>query len=106
MMYDHELILLGEVFTQDEWGNQVSVPQRTSVLCKVKSVGRQEFYAAAQTGLKPTLVFEVHAYEYNDERKVEFEDKEYNVVRTYRASFEEMELVCEGVIANRHASNS
>lgn len=121
-MYDHELVLIGEsdellYFSlpffpaqtlwrkMDEWGNQVAVETRIPILCQVKSVSRQEFYAAAQSGLKPEIVFAVHAYEYNGERKVEFEGKKYSVVRTYRAGFEEMELVCEEVISNRGYQN-
>ena len=104
-MYDHELVLIGESYEMDEWGNQVAVETHIPILCQVKSVSRQEFYAAAQSGLKPEIVFVVHAYEYNDERKVEFEGKKYSVVRTYRADFEEMELVCEEVISNRGYQN-
>ena len=104
-MYDHELVLIGESYEMDEWGNQVAVETRIPILCQVKSVSRQEFYAAAQSGLKPEIVFVVHAYEYNGERKVEFEGKKYSVVRTYRAGFEEMELVCEEVISNRGYQN-
>ena len=104
-MYDHELVLIGETFERDQYGNQVPVETRIPILCKLMSVGRQEFYAAAQSGLKPELVFVIHAYEYNGERKVEFDGKKYSVVRTYRADFEEMELVCEEVISNRGYQN-
>ena len=105
MTYDHELILIGHIYEEDEWGNQVAVETRTPIFCQLKSVSRQEFYAAAQSGLKPEIVFVVHAYEYNGERKVEFDGKKYSVVRTYRADFEEMELVCEEVISNRGYQN-
>lgn len=102
-MYDHELVLIGETFERDQYGNQVPVETRNPILCKLMSVGRQEFYAAAQSGLKPELVFVIHAYEYNGERKVEFEGSQYNVVRTYRTGFEEMELICQEVVANRNS---
>lgn len=100
--YDDELILIAETFTSDSIGNQVATEVETPVLCRVESAGRREFYAADATGLKPTVVFVVHAYEYSDETKVEFGGVRYNIIRTYRTDFEEIELVCEKVIGSDH----
>ena len=100
MTYDHELILIEQSYQEDEWGNQVPVEARKPVLCNVKSIGRNEFYAAAQTGLKPEITFVIHGYEYNEEKEVEFEGEKYKVIRTYMKDFEEMELTCEKVAAN------
>ena len=100
MTYDHELILIRHIYEEDEWGNQVPVEARKPVLCNVKSIGRNEFYAAAQTGLKPEITFVIHGYEYNEEKEVEFEGEKYKVIRTYMKDFEEMELTCEKVAAN------
>lgn len=99
-MYNHELVLIGETTGFDEWENEVPIETRTLVLCKLMSVGRNEFYAAAQSGLRPELVFVIHAYEYSGERQVEFEGEKYKVVRTYQEAFEEVELVCERVIGD------
>lgn len=102
MNYDNELILVTPGgFIEDEIGNQIPVdPIKTPVLCKVKSIGRNEFYNAANTGLRPELIFVIHAYEYNGEAVVNFEGKDYRVIRTYSASFEEIELICEKVAAD------
>src|SRR5690554_853289 len=100
MTYDHELILIGHIYEEDEWGNQVPVETRKPVLCNIKSIGRNEFYAAAQTGLKPEITFVIHGYEYNEEKEVEFEGEKYKVIRTYMKDFEEMELTCEKVAGN------
>jgi SPP1 family predicted phage head-tail adaptor len=94
-MYNHELTLISEKVTYDDYGVPRKTESRTDVLCKVKSVGRNEFYGAATSGLKPEIVFKVHGYEYNGEKKVEFEGKEYKVIRTYSTDFEEIELICE-----------
>lgn len=98
--YDHELILIAQTMQEDEIGNQVPVETRTTILCSLQSIGRNEFYDAAASGLKPELMFTIHAYEYKGERQVEFEGVKYNVIRTYRANFEELELTCEKVIGN------
>jgi SPP1 family predicted phage head-tail adaptor len=103
--FDHELVLIGQDYIQDEIGNWKKVPVRTTVLCGTKSVTRGEFYSAAQTGLRLSIVFVVHSYEYNGEAEVEFEGEKYKVIRTYAASFEEMELTCEKVIANGHSQD-
>ena len=100
MTYDHELVLIGQDYVQDEIGNWKKVPVRKIVLCGIKSVTRNEFYSAAQAGLRPSIVFVVHSYEYNGETEVEFESAKYKVIRTYAASFEEMELTCERVTAD------
>jgi SPP1 family predicted phage head-tail adaptor len=100
MTYDHEITLIGYTIEKDEIGQDVEVPTYTDVLCGIKSIGRNEFYSAAQTGLKPSITFVIHGYEYNGEKKVEFEGEKYKVIRTYMKDFEEMELVCEKVIGN------
>lgn len=101
MTYDHELILISQSYVDDEIGNQIPGDEiETSILCGVRSVSRTEFYNAALTGLNPEIVFVVHAYEYNDGRKVKFNGELYRVIRTYQKDFEEMELVCERVAAD------
>jgi hypothetical protein len=98
--YDHELTLIGETIEEDEIGNQRPVETRTTILCSVKSVGRNDFYSGAAAGLRPEYVFTVHAYEYGGERIVEFEGKRYRAIRTYQTGTEEIELTVERVIGN------
>lgn len=99
-MYNHELTLIKQIETEDELGNQIYEEKPTTVLCKFKSIGRNEFYSASTAGLKPEKVFVIHGYEYNQESLVEFEGERYSVVRTYTNDFEEIELVCGRKIAN------
>lgn len=100
MLFSHDLILISIEYTSDEIGNQIETEVRNEVFCNVKSVTRTEFYNAATTNLKPSIVFIVHLYEYNNELKVEYEGVQYRVIRTYMTSTEEIELVCEKVIAD------
>ncbi|RJQ25529.1 MAG: phage head-tail adapter protein [Peptococcaceae bacterium] len=97
MTYDHELTLISQTYTEDEIGNQIPTETETVILCGLKSVGRSEHYNAALTGLRPELIFVVHGYEYNGEKKVVFEGVRYNVIRTYAVDFEELELTCEKI---------
>lgn len=100
MTYDHEIILVNHSYCEDQLGNQIPVETRTPVLCGLKSVGRNEFYSAAAAGLKPTMVFVIHGYEYNGEQIIELGSERYRVVRTYAVSFEELELTCEQVVGD------
>lgn len=99
-MYDHKLFLLGSGYIEDELGNQIPSESRHPILCKVDSVGRNEFYSAASSDLRPEIVFTIHKYEYDNERKVEFDGQQYSVLRTYSTGFEEIELTCERVGAD------
>lgn len=100
MTYDNELTLIKQEFIEDEIGNQIPTETRKTLLCSVKSVGRNEFYSAATAGLRPSIVFVIHGYEYDGEQSVEFEGIRYKVIRTYSTDFEEMELTCERVAAD------
>lgn len=94
-MYNHELTLIGEEVIYDDYGVPRKTETRTNVLCDVKSVGRNEFYGAATSGLKPEIVFVMHGYEYKGEKSVEYEGNRFKVIRTYSTDFEEVELTCE-----------
>jgi SPP1 family predicted phage head-tail adaptor len=97
MTYDHEIALIQQTYTENGMGDPISVDTETVVLCGLKSIGRNEFYQAAATGLKPELIFLVHGYEYNGEQKVRFDGVEYNIIRSYAPNFEELELTCSGL---------
>ena len=74
----------------DEYGNEVCYEVRRQVFCSVYSVGRTEFYQAAQNNLQPELVFVISHYkDYEGEKELFYTDwtgveKRYTVIRTYR----------------------
>lgn len=100
MTYDYELTLIQKSIEYDDIGNSTTIETEVSILCGKKSIGRNEFYDAATNGLKPVIIFQVHAYEYNGETEVEFEGKRYTVMKTYEVDFETLELTCEVKISN------
>ncbi len=110
-MYNHEIILIKKAAKEDELGNQIPVEERTKVLCKVSSIGSNEFYNAAVSDLKPEIKFIIHDFEYEGQKEIEFEGQRYKIMRTFFGSntsrrgrtnleFDEIELTCEKVIAN------
>ncbi|MFI8716146.1 phage head closure protein [Brevibacillus brevis] len=77
-------------------GATASVSETTrSVYANQKSVSRTEFYQAIANNLKPTVVFEVHSFEYENEQKLRHNGKEYLILRTYSKGDELIELVCQ-----------
>ena len=79
----------------DEWETSC---QRNQDLCPLPlavGLGDKEFHAAAASGQQPELVFIVHAYEYNNERQVEYEGK-YDVIVTYRPAMRRWSLFVGG----------
>ncbi len=98
--YDNELKLVNNTYKSDELFNQIPDKTRTTILCNVKSINRNEFYNASTAGYKPELTFVIHAYEYEGQQEVEFNGVTYKVMRTYQVGFEELELICERVLGN------
>lgn len=97
MTYDHELTLFSIGYVQDDWGNWVPGEVERKILCSLKGVTKNEFYSAAQSGMKPELVVVINKYDYQNEQKVEFEGIKYKVIRTFPIRTEELELTCERV---------
>lgn len=93
--YNYELKLIDLDYKKDSIGQQIEVQKETTILCDIKSISRDEFYKAAQAGLKPSITFIVHNFEYNGQKKVKFEGQEYTVLRAYATGTEEIELYCE-----------
>lgn len=53
------------------------------VYANKKSVRQSEVYQAAAVGLKPELVFEINTGEYEQEERVSFNEKTYEITRVY-----------------------
>lgn len=63
------------------------------VYANKKSVRQSEAYQAAVIGLKPELMFEIQSGEYEQEERVLFNGKYYEITRVYDRG-EVTELVC------------
>lgn len=111
-MYNHEVELIKYQTSYDDLGNPVNIEEKQKVLCRLAEVGSNEFYNAQVADLKPELKFIIKRFEYNKEKKVEFEGQHYRVIRTYynnsknesyrqnAIKFDEIELTCERVLAD------
>ncbi|MFB9330097.1 phage head closure protein [Paenibacillus aurantiacus] len=81
--------------TRDQYGAEVvGEPVQREVMANRKSVRQTEFYQAHAVGIRPEIVFEVQAIEYQQEQTLIHEGTTYHIVRTYSKSGEKLELVC------------
>lgn len=97
-MYDNVAILKSYgTPTFDQYGNEI-VPEITyQVYVQPRGVYNAEFYNAAQAGLHPSITFELtNRADYHGEKIIEFEGKDYAVIRTdWDAQRDAIRLICE-----------
>ena len=96
-MYESTATLRSTAYTLDSALNQVPVFEDREVFVKPRSVSRSDFYQAAQSGLKPSIVLLIStAEDYQGEKVVLYEGKEYTVLRVYqRPEKDEVEQVAK-----------
>lgn len=99
---DDMIVLVRTTYEKDEEGNQIAIEHRREVLCQTQSVGRSEFYAAAQADLHPEYIFIIsHFKDYEGEKIIEYTDwmtrmHKLYVTRTYRVpGTDRVELTAE-----------
>ena len=97
-MFDEIIELISVEYSQNSIGDIIENKKYTEIFGKKKSIKQSEFYQAQATGLKPELAFEIYSLEYNDEKFVRYDNKEYKVLRTYQNSIDKLELILEGVV--------
>lgn len=76
-------------------GYETETSADTVIWAGKRSVKRNEFYQATQAGYKADVIFSVYAFEYDGEEQVVFNDVVYDVVRTYQATLDTVELTCQ-----------
>lgn len=97
-MYDSVATLIAYgTATFDAYGNETLAETTTTVFVQPRGVYQSEFYNASQLGLKPTLtLFLANKADYNDEKVLTFEGKEYSVIRVdWSAQRDGIYLICE-----------
>ena len=101
-MIEGTAILKKAVVTQDEALNEIETYTERTVFVRPRSVYASEFYQAAAVGLKPSLTLVLASFaDYDDEKLVEFEGKEYTVTRVFRRpDRDSVELTLEERVVN------
>ena len=83
---DDVITLIKETVTRHyEYGNEVKTRKERELFCKVFSVTRNEFYRAAEVGLKPDLTVWLSDHiDYEGETLARYGGDYYTVIRAYR----------------------
>lgn len=83
--FSQQCTLIGKTVTsKDKFGNPIKTEKKTTILCNELSVYSTEFYNAGKIGLKPQAVLEIHFFEYNEEKQVEYQGTVYEILRKYK----------------------
>lgn len=98
MMWRDVVQLKNVTYTTNEYGDHIGAGTNNTVFANQKSVRQSEFYQAHATGLKPEIMFEVRAVDYEGQPQLVHNGKTYNIIRTFSANGEIMELVCSGIV--------
>ena len=92
-MWNHEITLIENKITgKDKLKQNIIEEVKTVLLCRKKSITRSEFYQANQAGIRPSLVVDIHSFEYDNQELAEFEGKRYRILKTYPVDLETLEL--------------
>lgn len=93
-MFNDVITLLKITETVNDIGDMVATIARKEVFVQVKSIGMKETYEAMSVGLKPELTFILaDYYDYDKQEDIEYESNRYKVLRTYRKTTNELEIV-------------
>lgn len=100
MLYKDIIKLISITYTENSIGDIIEQKVKRDVFANKKSVRQSEFYQSMATGLRPEIMFEVRSVEYANEKKLEFNNKEYSIIREYSKNGEITELICQGLVNN------
>lgn len=78
--------LIKSVVAQNEIGVSVKKDVKKAVFADVSSSGQNEFFKAAQGGLKPVMQASVWDFEYSGEEECEIDGVRYSIYRTFNRS--------------------
>lgn len=99
MLFSDVINLVKISNSKNEYFDIVQTETKRQVYANKKSIKMSEFYQAQVVGMKPELIFEIWANEYEGEEYIEFDGIKYKIIRTYMKSVDILELVVsKGVI--------
>lgn len=97
-MYEDIAYLISEVETTNDLGDTVLTPTDRLVYVNRSSVRQSEFYQAQAVGLRPEYMFEMRVSDYQDEPKIKYDGKTYDIIRTFEKNKDFIELIAQGVV--------
>ena len=102
MTFGEDVILVGYIYGKDANLQQTKTEVRMTVRVEMRDVSRAEYHGLGYGEHKPSLVFDIHAFEYSGQSMLIYQNQTYAVLRTYRHvvdGLELCELTCEKRLA-------
>lgn len=89
------IYLIAETYSEDAYG--VMQPQVTKrlVYANVSSVSQSEFFEGGRAGLNPEFRMTMFAFDYAGEKTLEYQDKVFDIYRTFQGRDDTLELYVE-----------
>lgn len=87
-----KIALISIEYTFDDIGQPVETRTESDVFALIESVTMSEFYQAGMQGFKPEYRMTVWMTEYSGQKLLEYENKTYDIYRTYRRNDGRIEL--------------
>ena len=98
--------LVKETPYRNEYGVLIPETSEREVFCNVKAINQNEFFKAGEIGLKPQFKFIIaNAEDYEGEKLVIYQDKQYSIYRTYIKTTEAIELYVEEKVGVKNGTN-
>ena len=94
MQFINPIYLIDITYKENSIGSYLPIEKKRKVLASISSVKQSEFYQAQVAGLKPEIVFKTRSFEYTGEEIVIYNNKKYDVIRTYNTLEGIIEIVC------------
>jgi SPP1 family predicted phage head-tail adaptor len=98
MLFRDIIDLVSITRTVNDVGSYTETEVKNTVFADKKSIRQSEFYQAQATGLRPELMFVIRTIDYNNESKIVYNSKNYQVIRTHDKNGEFVELICQGIV--------
>lgn len=98
MLFREVINLISINTAENDIGDPISVPAKREIFADKQSIRQSEFYQAAATGIRPELMFIVRSIDYEQEPMLEYNNKNYKIIRVYDKDGELAELICQGIV--------
>jgi SPP1 family predicted phage head-tail adaptor len=100
MFFRDVISLVSIAYSTNDYGDSTETETKKTIYADVQGIRQSEFYQAHATGLKPEKTFVIRAIEYNNEPRIEYNSKDYAIIRTYEKDGELLELICAAIVGH------
>lgn len=100
MPFDYEITLLKRVVELNELNEEEKKYIETQILANIESISMREFYEAKNSDLQVDITFIIHNFEYSGQHNLRYDNKEFEIIRSYKRKDGFLELTCKEVILN------